>query len=163
MTRPIAGLTLWLVAGLGTMSLDADAGRSQSESSMLPAWIAGCWAGDRGGERFHERWIVADPSTMLGLAHTVKGGAMTAFEFLRIVARDGRAAYVAQPGGAAPTEFVASSHTAERIVFENPQHDYPKRVIYERSDPDRLTASIDAGAPERRRVEYAMTRTRCDP
>ena len=88
---------------------------------------------------------------------------MTAFEFLRVVVKDGKAVYVAQPGGAPPTEFVASSATAERIVFENPAHDFPKRVIYQRSGPDRLTASIDGGRGSRERVEFAMTREACGP
>ena len=97
---------------------------------VVPAWIAGCWSGTRDGERFHERWTLADASTLLGVSHTVKGGKVTAFEFLRVIVKDGKAVYVAQPGGVPPTEFVAASMTAERIVFENPTHDFPKRVIY---------------------------------
>lgn len=100
---------------------------------------------------------------MLGVGHTVKDGTVTAFEFLRIVAKDGRAVYVAQPGGGPATEFVATTHTAGRIVFENPEHDFPKRVIYERSGADRLNASIDGGADDRRPVQFPMSRTRCDP
>lgn len=148
----------------GTIAADA-AGAGiveQPASTAVPTWIAGCWAGERGGERFHERWIAADPATMLGLGHTVKDGKTTAFEFLRIVAKGDRPTYVAQPGGAPPTEFVASSQSDERIVFENPAHDFPKRVIYERSGTDRLTASIDGGATSRERVEFAMTRQPCD-
>lgn len=156
-------LCLFLAVG-GTAAASADRARvvSQPASPAVPTWIAGCWAGERGGERFHERWTVADPATMLGLGHTVKGGKMTAFEFLRIVAKGDRPTYVAQPGGAPPTEFVASSQSGERIVFENPAHDFPKRVIYERSGTDRLTASIDGGATSRERVEFAMTRQPCD-
>ena len=97
--------------------------------------MVGCWAGEHAGERFHERWTRADPSTLLAVSHTVKAGRMTAFEFLRVVVKDGKAVYVAQPGGAPPTEFVASSATGERIVFENPAHDFPKRVIYRASRP----------------------------
>jgi Domain of unknown function (DUF6265) len=130
-------------------------------AAALPAWIAGCWSGTRDGERFHERWTLADDSTLLGVSHTIKGGKMTAFEFLRVIVKGGKAVYVAQPGGVPPTEFVASSMTAERIVFENPTHDFPKRVIYQRSGADRLTASIDGGALSKQRMEFAMTRGEC--
>lgn len=88
---------------------------------------------------------------------------MTAFEFLRIVTKEGRAVYVAQPGGVAPTEFTATRHTAEQIVFENPRHDFPKRITYERPGPDRLVASIDGGADDPRPIHYPMVRERCDP
>ena len=56
----------------------------------------------------------------------------------------------------------ATAQTADRVVFENPSHDYPKRVIYERTGADRITASIDAGSDDAKRVDYAMTRQACD-
>jgi hypothetical protein len=43
---------------------------------------------------------------MLGTSRTVRGGKLIAFEFLRVVERDGGWVYVAQPGGAPPTECV---------------------------------------------------------
>jgi hypothetical protein len=36
---------------------------------------------------------------MLGTSRTVRGGKMIAFEFLRVVERDGGWVYAAQPGG----------------------------------------------------------------
>lgn len=77
---------------------------------------------------------------------------MFAFEFLRIVERDGGLVYVAQPNGAAPTEFVLTEFSAKRAVFENPRHDYPKRIAYELSADGGLTATIGyikGGSPRR--------------
>lgn len=134
----------------------------QSGPAPLPVWMTGCWSGERGAEKFHERWTGGDDSTLLGVAHTTKAGKLTAFEFLRVVVKDGRAVYVAQPNGAPPTEFAATTATANRVVFENPAHDFPKRVIYEKSGADRLTASIDGGSEKANRIEYPMTRAACD-
>ena len=153
MTGPTVMLVMWLALG---------AERQAPPASTLPVWIVGCWAGEQAGERFHERWIAADSATLLAVSHTVKAGKMTAFEFLRVVMKGGKATYVAQPGGVPPTEFVATSQTGDRIVFENAAHDFPKRVIYERSGTDRLTASIDGGAAGGQRIEFAMTRERCE-
>jgi hypothetical protein len=132
----------------------------QPAASPLPTWIVGCWSGERAGERFHERWTLADESTLLGVAHTTKSGKLTAFEFLRVILRNGKAVYVAQPGGVPPTDFSATATTADRVVFENPSHDYPKRVIYERTGGDRLSASIDDGT-ESKRMVFAMSRENC--
>ena len=160
--QPIVSFVLALFVAAGaTVALAGRALILQPAASVVPAWMLGCWAGERGGERFHERWMQADPSTLLAVSHTVKAGKMTAFEFLRVVVNDGQAVYVAQPGGAPPTEFVATSQTTERIVFENPAHDFPKRVIYQRSGPDRLMASIDGGQGSRERAEFAMAREPC--
>ncbi len=135
----------------------------QSAPQAVPTWMTGCWAGQRGAERFYERWIAADATTLLSVAHTTKGGRMTAFEFLRVTVKNGTVVYIAQPSGRPPTEFTATSMTADRIVFENPTHDFPKRVIYQRTAADALAASIDGGSPTQGRVDYAMTRTSCEP
>ena len=67
---------------------------------------------------------------------------MIAFEYLRIVERDGGLVYVAQPGGRSPTEFMLTELDKKRAVFVNPRHDYPQRIVYELSKEGALTASI---------------------
>lgn len=165
------------IAAIVVMTWTAMAGPGGSTTAQttaaLPGWIAGCWSGTRGAERFTERWTAADETTLIGVAHTVKRGRLSAFEFLRIVARGERLIYVAQPNGAAPTEFASApaDQTPAAITFANPQHDFPKRVGYQRTGPDALTAWIDGGlstalgpgAAGGSRIEYAMTRTPCEP
>ena len=92
---------------------------------------------------------------MLAVSRTVANGRVTAFEFLRIVERDGGLIYIAQPNGGAPTEFVLTDLGAKRAVFDNPRHDYPKRIVYELSADGGLTATtgyLKGGTP--RRFEY---------
>ena len=116
------------------------------------AWLAGAWVGTRGSSSIEERWGPARGGAMLGTSQTVRGGAMSAFEFLRIVERDGGLVYVAQPGGNSPTEFVLSELGTTRAVFDNPRHDYPKRIAYELSADGGLTATIGfmkGGSPRR--------------
>ena len=89
---------------------------------------------------------------MLAVSRTVSRGKMGAFEYLRIVERDGGLVYIAQPGGAAPTEFVLTELGTNRAVFENPRHDYPKRIAYELSAEGGLSATIGftkGGSPRR--------------
>jgi hypothetical protein len=122
------------------------------------AWLVGDWAGTRGeggAIAFEERWGPPLGGAMLATARTVSRGRMTAFEYLRIVERDGGLVYVAQPNGAAPTEFVLTEVSATRAVFDNPRHDYPKRIVYELSAEGRLTATtgfMKGGTP--RRMEF---------
>jgi hypothetical protein len=67
---------------------------------------------------------------------------MVAFEYLRVVERDGGLVYVAQPGGGTATEFVLTELSGTRAVFDNPRHDSPQRIVYELSEDGRLTASV---------------------
>jgi hypothetical protein len=119
------------------------------------AWLSGNWAGTRGtggAISFEERWSPPKGGAMLAVSRTVNRDRMSAFEFLRIVERDGGLVYIAQPGGATPTEFVLTELSKTRAVFDNPRHDYPKRIIYELPAEGGLTATIGytkGGTPRR--------------
>lgn len=93
---------------------------------------------------------------MLGMSRTVKAGTLAEFEYLRIVEKDGALFYIAHPGGRAPgTEFrMTSLRSSEaqggsgseiRALFENPAHDFPKRILYVRRADGGLVATVDAG------------------
>jgi len=112
------------------------------------AWIAGAWVGTRSsGSTIEERWSPPLGGAMLAVSRTVNtSGKMVAFEYLRIVEREGGLVYAAQPGGAPKTEFVLTEFgpTAaggKRAVFDNPRHDYPKRIVYELSADSKLSAT----------------------
>ena len=117
-------------------------------------WLAGAWVGSRSsGSSIEERWSPPLGGAMLAVSRTVNtSGKMVAFEFLRIVERDGGLVYAAQPGGAKATEFVCTELNAKRAVFDNPRHDYPKRIVYELSAEGGLSATIGnlkGGTPRR--------------
>lgn len=108
------------------------------------AWIAGNWVGTRGTNNataIEERWSAPSGGAMLATSRTVRAERMVAFEFLRIVEREGSLVYVAQPNGSPPTEFVLTEFSATKAVFANPRHDSPQRIVYELTDTG-LTASI---------------------
>jgi len=119
------------------------------------AWLAGAWVGTRGAEgatSIEERWSPSLGGAMLAVSRTVSRGKMGAFEYLRIVERDGGLVYVAQPGGAKPTEFVLTELGPTRAVFRNPRHDSPQRIVYELSAEGGLSATIGftkGGSPRR--------------
>lgn len=127
------------------------------------AWIAGAWVGRRSsGSSIEERWSPPLGGAMLAVSRTVNAsGKMVAFEYLRIVEREGGLVYVAQPGGAPKTEFVLTEFGptesgGKRAVFDNPRHDYPKRIVYEISADGTLSATtgyMKGGTP--RRSEFA--------
>jgi hypothetical protein len=125
-------------------------------------WLAGAWVGTRSsGSSIEERWTPPLGGAMLAVSRTVNtNGKMVAFEYLRIVERDGGLVYIAQPGGAKGTEFALTELDTgkgaetgpRRAVFENPRHDYPKRIVYELSAEGGLSATIGqlkGGTPRR--------------
>jgi hypothetical protein len=120
-------------------------------------WLSGAWVGTRSsGSSIEERWSPPLGGAMLAVARTVNtSDKMVAFEYLRIVERDGGLVYIAQPAGKTATEFVLTEFTAMRAVFDNPRHDYPKRIVYELSAEGGLSATtgyMKGGTP--RRIEF---------
>lgn len=111
------------------------------------SWISGDWQTAPGGRaQIEEHWTQPAGGSMLGMSRTVAGGKTAEFEFLRVEQREDGIYYVAQPKGRCPaTDFKLTRVTAQEAVFENPTHDFPKRIIYRKTTEDSLTASIDAG------------------
>ena len=86
---------------------------------------------------------------MMGVSRTIAGDKTVEFEYLRIAQRADGIYYVAHPKARCPgTDFKLTSASATEAIFENPQHDFPKRIIYRKTEAG-LTASIDAGEGSR--------------
>lgn len=107
------------------------------------AWMSGHWSD---GE-VEELWLAPKGSLMLGVSRTVRKNGRVAFEFVRIANTDKGIAYIAQPGGKAPTSFMLVESKPGRVVFANPDHDFPKRIVYELRD-GKLCARTDDGVKD---------------
>jgi hypothetical protein len=107
------------------------------------AWLSGRWATEAdGGALTEESWSEPRGGIMLGFSRSGTAERLREFEFLRIQAgEDDVPAYLAQPGGRPAVAFRLVAHGAASATFENPQHDFPQRIRYERQG-DSMTATI---------------------
>jgi len=109
------------------------------------AWLAGTWRNDGKPVVVEERWTTPAGGAMLAVSRTLKADRMVAFEYLRIVERDGGLVYIAQPNGRPPTEFVLTTLSAQAATFENPAHDFPKMIRYTLKPDGTLEARVSDG------------------
>jgi hypothetical protein len=117
---------------------------AQSASIDRLAWMAGTWTGTTAdGIEIVEHWTDPKGGVMLGLQRDVKGGKTISFEFLRIQATPAGIVYFASLRGAPPTPFPMAEQGVERIVFANPAHDFPKRIIYRLTMDGSLNARVE--------------------
>ena len=93
------------------------------------AWMSGHWSSTKDGTVMEEIWSAPGGGMMLGMHRDTKG-AKASFEFLRIATTNVGIVYFARPGGRPPTPFTLIESGRQRAVFANPQHDFPKRIIY---------------------------------
>ena len=110
------------------------------------AWISGNWQTAGGRAHIEEHWTLPAGGTMIGMGRTVVGNKTVEFEFLRIEERGDDIFYVANPNANCPqTDFKLTRLTGQEVVFENSEHDFPKRIIYRKKSDGSLVASVDAG------------------
>jgi hypothetical protein len=126
------------------------------------SWIAGCWEGRTANRVYTEQWMKPDGGLMLGMSRTVIGDRATEFEFLQIRQDGGGVAYVAKPSRQAEASFKLVRQADREAVFENPEHDFPQRIIYRLQADGSLVARIEGkvnGAD--RASDFAMKPATC--
>lgn len=123
------------------------------------AWLSGCWASVGGEAGSGETWTAPAGATLLGISRTVKRGKTVAHEFMQIrETGPGQIAFIALPSGQSETSFPLVRLSGQEAVFENPQHDFPQRVIYRR-DGDFLTGRIEGRkGSETKGIDFPMKR-----
>jgi hypothetical protein len=110
------------------------------------AWLAGCWKVKPKETPFNnvEMWMKPSGNIMLGVGADLKGDKASAYEHMRIEAKDsGEIVFTAKPFDQPEASFTLTSESAENLVFENPQHSFPQRVIYRKQKDGSLEARID--------------------
>ena len=123
-------------------------------------WLAGHWCGGTEERRLDEVWLPEAGGALLGMSRTLSRGDMESFEYMRLVPAGKAAGLHVQPNGVAPTTFVIADHGENWVVFENPQHDFPKRIEYRR-DGTALKASISGPGDDGKILRIPFDYQRC--
>ena len=151
---------MWLaIAALAApplSALDPPAHHHQALEEL--AWMAGHWVPCTSAVTSEELWLPPAGGLMVGVNRQVSPGA-TFFEFLRIEVSAAGLVYVASPAGQKETSFAVAQIGEHLAVFENPVHDFPRRITYRRGDEDTLTAVVEGvrdGAPAKAQWSWCL-------
>ena len=138
-------LVLFILIGTQTAGANSNAGAGGTIADL--AWMAGDWQTDPMGRAVsEEHWTRPAGGSMIGVSRTLVGDRTVSFEFLRIEVRGESIFYVASPKGRCPaTDFKLTRVSGQEAVFENPEHDFPKRIIYRKNSEGGLSAIVDGG------------------
>jgi hypothetical protein len=124
------------------MVLAAGASSATAQELADLSWMAGAWMERKDGVDTEEHWLSPKGGMLVAMNRTVRANGRTSFELLRIEMRDGKPVYLAQPGGRPATEFKTAEYAAQKIVFENPEKEFPRRISYWR-DGEALIARTE--------------------
>ena len=85
------------------------------------------------------------------------------FEFLQIRQEGDSILYVARPSGQEGAAFLLTGRDVTTLTFENPSHDFPRRIVYTRVGGDSIGARIEGIVDGKPRAEYfPMKRVGCE-
>ena len=124
-------------------------------------WMTGCWTMSQGTRTVREHWMPPAGGMMMGMSRTVSGAKTVEYEF--VIIRQGATGleFVAKPSGQPEATFTSTSVSAREIVFENPQHDFPTRIVYSRSDNGLLATVSGERNGKLRTIEFRYAAADC--
>lgn len=139
---------------------------AQVATSPVPAdlnWLSGYWLTCSEGREVAEYWSDARGGVLFNTTVNLRGDRVSSERTVMTMV-EGRLSFVYEPTGA-NVVFGLASLEGRRAVFENPDNDFPERVIYSR-DGDALTGRIEGtidGEPQSMQWVYqaAEMNTRC--
>ncbi|SCY87619.1 DUF6265 family protein [Flavobacterium caeni] len=108
-------------------------------------WFLGNWGHQTPQGDLSENWEKINDSTYHGASYFIKGKDTLFAESIVLSEVKGDLLYnVTVPGqnGDLPVAFKMTSGTANQLVFENPSHDYPKKITYRLVNQDSIVAEI---------------------
>ena len=154
-------LTLGILIGVSVGTLS---NASQRSGIDRLDWISGCWVLDDGKERTEENWMKPGGQSMIGMSRTVAGGKTVFTEHIQIRETNGQIAYIVALGmGAKPVVFKLIKSSDNDVIFENPEHDFPQRIIYRRESADALFARIEGQEKGvNKAMDFRYKRSKCD-
>ncbi|MEX1993614.1 MAG: DUF6265 family protein [Steroidobacteraceae bacterium] len=128
-------------------------------------WLLGDWTADGSKTRFHESWVEVAPHTFegTGIERSKADGAPKGGEVLRLVEMAGGVFYLSKvTHNELPVAFRLTACSDGRFVFDNPAHDFPKRLEYRQEPDGRLTVSVSDGAEKGFALNFARNKAASD-
>ena len=115
------------------------------QSASLPSWMEGTWeTGDTIGFTV-EKWEVINNEFMSGEGLFIMKDGTTIVEVLSIFIRDGVLFYTAMlpnQNNGEEIMFIDTKKNPDSLVFENPSHDFPKKIVYHKHSPVSINVYI---------------------
>lgn len=125
-------------------------------------WLAGCWELRAGARTTQEQWMAPAGGAMIGMSRTVVRDTVREWEHLVIGPSANGVAYTARPSRQAETSFAAEQLSDTLLLFTNPTHDFPQRILYRRVGTDSIVARIEGPrGGQMRGIDFPMRRVSC--
>jgi len=128
-----------------------------SQDDSIQKLFPGKWKMENDKEEIYEEWTFSSETELIGKSLSVEAGNEFVSEKLFLKKFGEQWAYVAVPEKQNITLFALVDYTPKKFVFENKEHDFPQKIIYEFHKDGKMTASIEGDVNgEMKRKEFSF-------
>jgi hypothetical protein len=159
-------LGLMLAAGLNRLVADDAAGGADVAPPKVAieqlSFLTGNWSGTFPGGKWESAYSTPDGGMIVSASKEFRGDRVVMIEFEHFQTVDGQVVVTPYPFGKKSSVSFKLSEFDEaknRVVFANPEHDFPNTLIYERTNPNELVIQV-IGTMRGEKVNQTMTLAR---
>ncbi|MEI6521878.1 MAG: DUF6265 family protein [Bacteroidota bacterium] len=116
-----------------------------SREDIMPSWILGQWVNSSTQPYVYESWKKVSTNHFVGLSYSIVNADTVIYEKMEIVNRNDSlffATIVSDQNQGNKIEFYCLEQSIIKTTFENKNHDFPTKIIYEKHGSDSLLGKI---------------------
>lgn len=127
-------------------------------------WFIGSWTGVTSESIFTETWQKVNDTLFTGQSYFIKGSDTLSSETISLQQHDTSVFYVPLVEGQndnKPIHFRLTFSDSVNAIFENPEHDFPQKIVYQLKENDSLIATISGNNNGKiRSIRFPMSLTK---
>lgn len=123
-------------------------------------WIVGNWENKTSNGKSIESWQNLNDSTLVGKSMLIKDKDSILLENILIIQRNKELYYipsVVNQNEGKPIEFKLTQALNNMLIFENPAHDFPQKIVYKKISGDSIVAEVSGiSSGKERSIKFPM-------
>jgi len=111
----------------------------------FPCFLQGTWKAEN--TENYEHWDMLNDNYMKGISYRINQGKLSIFEYLTIKPDIDQLVYIASVLDQNNGRDISFKLTVKDslFIFENPDHDFPEKIIYQQISPTQLLVKLSGG------------------
>jgi len=131
-----------------------------AQDEFIKKLFPGKWKMDFDKAEVYEQWVLENETELVGTSFYINGEKKIISETLYLKKFADQWGYVALPKNQEITLFRLVEYSSNKFIFENKEHDFPQKLIYEFHPDGKLNVSIEGNINgELNRKEFSFTLT----
>lgn len=114
-----------------------------AQDDLITKLFPGTWKMISDKIEYYEEWRLINGSELIGIGFSIEEGDTVLSEELYVKKFADKWAYVALPVNQSITLFALSEYSENKFIFENKEHDYPQKIIYEFTAAGKLNTATE--------------------